>query len=101
MHSTHRNENLRHKANAGNSGHVSVDAQYLERVANAVKTAGAILITGPASAKQELVKHIERAHPQLAKRIAGVDTVDHPSDGELLNLGRKFFRAEDRMCSQR
>jgi len=35
VHSTHRQEHLRHKANADDSGHVSVDEQYLERVANA------------------------------------------------------------------
>jgi len=44
---------------------------------------------------------MERRHPDLAKRIAGVETVDHPSDGELLNFGRRFFRADDRMRSQR
>ena len=101
VHSTHGKQHLHHKVNAGDSGHVAVDSEYLERVALALKNAGAILITGPASAKKELMAHIERAHPEIAKRVSGVETVDHPSDGELVTLGRRFFRADDRMQAQR
>ncbi len=101
VHSTHGKQHLHHKVNAGDSGHVAVDSEYLEHVALALKNAGAILITGPASAKRELMTHIERAHPEIAKRVSGVETVDHPTDGELVSMGRRFFRADDRMQVQR
>jgi hypothetical protein len=78
-----------------------VASEFLERVALALKDAGAIPITGPASAKKELLAHIERAHPEIAKRVSGVETVDHPTEGELVTLGRRFFRADDRMQAQR
>jgi stalled ribosome rescue protein Dom34 len=98
--SSHPHQHIHHKANAGDSGHVPVDQQFLERVAQALMHAGAILITGPANAKQELRAHIERAHAELAKRISGTETLDHPSDGQLVALARKFFKADDRMRSQ-
>jgi stalled ribosome rescue protein Dom34 len=101
VHSTHGKQHLHHKVNAGDSGHVAVDSEYLERVAVALKNAGAILVTGPASAKKELMAHMERAHPEIAKRVSGVETVDHPTDGELVTMGRRFFRADDRMQAQR
>jgi stalled ribosome rescue protein Dom34 len=101
VHSTHLKQHLHHKVNAGDSGHVAVDTEYLERVAIALKNAGAILITGPASAKKELIAHIKREHPEIAERVSGVQTVDHPTDGELVNLGRRFFRADDRMHAQK
>ena len=93
-------EHLHHKANAGDSGHFGIDADFMERIARALKSAGAILITGPASAKKELVQHIQHKHVELAKRLSGVETLDHPTDGELVAFGRRFFRADDRMRSQ-
>ncbi len=94
-------QHLHHKANAGDSGHVSVDANYLKQVAHALAGAGAIVITGPASAKNELAAYVHREQPELAKHLSGVEALDHPSDGELIAFGRKFFRADDRMHPQR
>lgn len=98
--SSHPHQHLHHKANTPGSGHVGAEPAFLERVAQALAGAGAILITGPASAKQELAAHIARAHPQLSARISGVEALDHPSDGQLLALARRFFWADDRMHAQ-
>ena len=56
-----------------------------------------MLFTGPAEAKHELVKHIDRHDPKLMKIIAGVETVDHPSDGQLVDHARHYLAATDRM----
>ena len=61
--------------------------------------AGTILIVGPAGAKTELANHLAAHAPGLSTRVAGVETVDHPSEGELLALARQFFQASDRMHS--
>lgn len=100
VHSSHSHEHLHHKANAGDSGHAPVDKRYLEKVCAAIANSGAILIAGPAGAKIELHTFIKQKHPQLAARISAVETLDHPSDGELLAHGRRFFRADDRMRLQ-
>jgi hypothetical protein len=91
VHGTHAHQHLHHKANSGGSGHAPVDKQFLERVSAAIADAGAILVCGPAGAKVELHKHLEHQHPQLAARISAVETLDHPTDGELLAHGRKYF----------
>jgi stalled ribosome rescue protein Dom34 len=100
VHSTHPHQHLHHKANSGDSGHAPVDKDFLERVSAAVADAGAILIAGPAGAKTELRKHLESRHPQVAAKISGVQTLDHPTDGELLAHARRFFRADDRIRAQ-
>lgn len=100
VHSTHAHEHLHHKANSVDSGHAPVDKQFLEGVAAAIAHSGAILIVGPASAKTELHTHLKDAHPGIAAKISAVETLDHPSDGQLLAHARKFFRADDRMRSQ-
>jgi hypothetical protein len=35
------------------------------------------------------------------KVVAGVETVDHPSDAALVAHARKYFKAADRMASQK
>jgi len=101
LHSARGAEHLHHKANARDSGHVTVDHDFLEQVAQALQHAGAILITGPAGAKHELATHLKAKHPAIAARVSGVETVDHPSEGQLLALARKFFHGDDRMHAQR
>jgi stalled ribosome rescue protein Dom34 len=93
---THSHQrHLHHKANSGDSGHVPIDKEFFQRVAKSLLNAGSLLVIGPASAKTELVTFLKEHYPQVAKHIAAVETVDHPSDGALVALARKFFRAED------
>ena len=63
--------------------------------------AGAVLITGPANAKTDLVKHIHHHDPKLMNVIVGVETVDHPSDAQLVAFAKKYFEATDRMRPQK
>jgi hypothetical protein len=91
---------IHHHANTIGSGHAAEDQKFLHEVAASLAGVKAVLVTGPAGAKLELVKHIERRDPQLAKIIAGVEALDHPTDGELVAHARRYFRAADRMTPQ-
>lgn len=97
---SHEHQNLHHKANSGDSGHAPVDKEYLHRVVAEIGTAGAILLVGPGSAKKELHTYIQRFRPDVASRIRAVQALDHPSDGQLLAQGRKYFAADDLMHPQ-
>ena len=96
----HPTKHIHHKANCIGSGHAAEDHDYLQAVVESVADAGAVLITGPANAKTELIKHIHQHDPDRMKVIAGVETVDHPSDGALVAYARKYFKAADRMQPQ-
>lgn len=85
---------IHHKANTIGSGHAEPNREFLQRVADSFADAGAVLITGPAQTKTELIKHIDRYAPQLKAKIAAVETVDHPTDGELVAHARKHFKAD-------
>jgi hypothetical protein len=63
--------------------------------------AGAVLITGPANAKTELLKYIHHHDFRLINVIVGVETVDHPSDAQLVAYARKYLTATDRMLPQK
>lgn len=100
VHSKLSGDHLHHKANTTGSGHRGVDKEFFKLVIQALTHTGAILLTGPANAKTELKNFMEEHSPDLAKRISGVEALDHPSDGALVALGRKFFKADDRMTTQ-
>ena len=71
--------------------------RFYDEVARHLAEAGEILVTGPGTAKTELIHHLEEKHPAVARRVVKVETLDHPTDGQLLALARKQFKAIDRM----
>ena len=97
---SHHAAHLHHKAGAMGAGRAPVDAAYLQRVAEGLSDAGEVLLTGPGNAKLEFVRYLHRHAPQLEKRIVGVESADHPTDGQLVAHARKYFHAKDHMLPQ-
>ncbi len=95
LHPHNPTRHIHHKANAIGGGAL-LDQEFFEQVTEAIADAKAILITGPASAKSELAAHVARRHPDIARRVVGVETIDHPSDGALIAVARLYFKAENR-----
>jgi hypothetical protein len=96
----HPAPSLHHKAGTPGGRRELEDQRFLESVAHSVMDAGAVLVVGPSNEKDELLKHIERRHPELKVRIEGVEKLDHPTDGELLAYARRYVKAADRMRPQ-
>jgi stalled ribosome rescue protein Dom34 len=90
---------LHSKSGAVGSGRKAEDKDYYRAVAEALKGAQEILVVGPAQAKLLLVKHLHADEPALADKVIGVESVDHPSDGQLVAYARKYFVAKDRMLT--
>lgn len=101
LHPEHPTRHIHHKANSVGSGRASEDHDFFQAVAQSIADAGAVLITGPADAKTQLNKYISQHDPKLMKTIVGVETVDHPSDAQLVAYARHYFKAEDRMLPQK
>ena len=93
--STHAH--LNHKGGEVGSGKLALDSKYLHSVIQAVNKSQEILILGPGSAKLELIKHAHQHDAKVAEKIVGVETIDHPSDKEILAYARKFFYKVDQM----
>jgi stalled ribosome rescue protein Dom34 len=92
---------LHHHRGSNTDGHAREDQHYYHRVAEAIADAAEVLVCGPGQAKHELVKHVESHHGGGGKKIVGVETVDHPTDNQLVAHARKYFLAADRMRPQR
>jgi stalled ribosome rescue protein Dom34 len=76
--------------------HPERDPHFYHEVAIALKGVREILVVGPGSAKTELVKHLKDHDPEVAKAVLGVESADHPTDGQILAHARTFFKAKDR-----
>lgn len=85
------------KGGAVGTGRAPEDDHYYHEVVEALKGAKEILIVGPASAKLNLIKHIHRHDHHLSDKVIGVESVDHPTDAQLVSYARKYFTAADRM----
>ena len=88
---------LHHKGGEVGSGKLALDSKYLHSVIQAVNESKEILVLGPGSAKLELIKHAHQHDTKIAEKIVGVETIDHPSDKEILAYARKFFYKVDQM----
>lgn len=93
----HTPEKLHHRSEGTSSGHANEDSRYYRDVAEALKGAGEILLTGPSNAKDHLQRVLASGFPQVAAKVVGVETVDHPSEAELIAFARKAFTRTDRM----
>lgn len=100
IHPSNKHTHIHHKANSLGSGHAAEDHKYLGAVADAIGAAHAVLIVGPGREKTELVKFISKHAPQRFPAIQGVETVDHPTDGQLVAHARKYFLVADRKTPQ-
>jgi hypothetical protein len=90
-------KHIHHKAGEMGSGHVYEDDGYLREVSQHLHDAGTILITGPSQVKWQLKAFLGLRQPAMAHCIAGVESLNHPTDGELLAFARKTFKSKDRM----
>ena len=92
--------NLQRKRGSVSGSRQPEDQHFYHEVVEAIRGAAEILVIGPGQAKLELIKHIHAHDPNVAKQVIGVETVDHPSDAQVVAFARKYFVAKDRMLSQ-
>lgn len=82
---------LHHKANTIGSGKVGDDPTFFARIDEALEPCEAILIVGPGNEKTLLLKHIEERRGSARKRDLRAESCDHPTDREIVALGRRHF----------
>lgn len=97
-HGGHRQVHHRHGSIGG--ARENEDPAFFRGVSDAVRACGAILVTGPAAAKLHLYDWWKAHDPAIAAKVAGIETSDHPTDGQILKHARAYFDADDRMHSQ-
>jgi stalled ribosome rescue protein Dom34 len=94
-HGKHRQ--VHHRKGSIGGAKAPQDQEFFAQVAHSLDGEHEVLVVGPAQAKDEFAKCLQQHLPELAKRVIGVETVDHPTDAQLLEHAWRFFKAADRM----
>ncbi len=89
---------VHHKAGVIGAGHQAMDMSFMDHIVDALRGTTAWLLVGPSQAKNELVRHLDKHMPRVKATLVGVEPMDHPTDGELLDHARRAFKAIDRMA---
>lgn len=95
----HPHAQVHAKSGVVGSGKAAEDKQYFHAIAEALKGAQEILVVGPAQAKLQLIKHLHNHDPKVGDKVVGVESIDHPSDAQLVAYARKYFVAKDQMLT--
>jgi stalled ribosome rescue protein Dom34 len=88
----------RHPKGRGEAREHPDDAhRFFAEVARALEGVDALLIVGPSSAKLEFFRFVHEHERQLESKVVGIETADHPTDGQIVARAKSYFKASDRM----
>ncbi|MCH7342751.1 hypothetical protein LZ017_05080 [Pelomonas sp. CA6] len=85
----------RHSKQHGSA--VRTEHEFYAEVCAALDGIAEILVVGSSTAQADFKHYVEKHRPALAPQIVGYETVDHPSDKQLVAMARQYFLKYDRM----
>ena len=93
QHAIHRHPKGRGEA----SEHPEDAKRFFHEVAQSLDGTDTILIVGPATAKLAFFRYIREHDRTLERRVVGIETMDRPTDGEMVAYLKRYFTARDQM----
>jgi stalled ribosome rescue protein Dom34 len=87
-HSTHPHPKQNHADTHANEDD---NTAFYNDIAAVLKDVQQILVVGPGQEKTAFVKYLATKAPSISENVKAVETVDHPSDGQLLSYARRHF----------
>jgi stalled ribosome rescue protein Dom34 len=66
--------------------------RFFHEVADGLRDGDQILVLGPSTAKLQLLRFLHQHEQAMEKKIVGIETVDHPTDRQLVAYVRKYYR---------
>ncbi|MEO6600977.1 MAG: translational machinery protein [Polyangiaceae bacterium] len=83
------------KKKADEQGKHAGQQVFFGDIATQLKDSEELLIVGPSSAKLDFIRYLHKHEHELEARVLGVETLDHPTDGQLVAYVRHYFKAVD------
>lgn len=77
---------------------VRTEHEFFGEVCDALAGIAEVLVTGSGTAQADFRHYVEKHRPESGRHIVGWETVDHPTEGQLLALARQFFNKYDQMA---
>lgn len=64
---------------------------FFHTLCRSIDGAEQILVVGPSTAKLDFIRYVHKHEHALEPRIVGVETVDHPTHGQLVAYAKQYF----------
>ncbi|RQO59829.1 hypothetical protein DBR47_10680 [Paucibacter sp. KBW04] len=77
---------------------VRTEHEFFGEVVDALNGITEVLIVGSSTAQADFKHYVEKHRAAAAKQIVAYETVDHPTDNQLIAFARKYFLKYDRMA---
>lgn len=65
--------------------------RFFKEIAHALADVTELLILGPSTAKLQFVRHLHAHDRALEAKVVGIETVDHPTDAQLVAHVKAYF----------
>ncbi len=85
------------KGGTAEHAHPDDARHFFAAVAHELETAERVLVVGPSTAKLQFIRYAAKHNPGLDPKIIAVETVDHPTDRQIVAYAKKYFADDDRM----
>lgn len=92
----HRHVHRHPKGPTAEHNHPDDMHRYFHDVAHALEGADPIVLVGPSTAKLQFFRYVHKHAPALEPKIVGIESADHPTDGQLVRYAREYFGIPDR-----
>jgi stalled ribosome rescue protein Dom34 len=76
---------------------VRTEHEFFGAVCDALPGIQEVLVAGSHQALADFKHYVEKHRAAVGKQIVGYETVDHPSENQLVAFARKYFLKFDRM----
>ena len=83
-----------HEQEMKTRNHPDDEHRYFHEVASALEGTGKVLLVGPSHAKLHFLRYLQSKAPSIEARIVGVETVDHPTDAQLVAHLKHYFHED-------
>jgi stalled ribosome rescue protein Dom34 len=77
---------------------VRTEHEFFGDVCDALAGIAEVLVVGSRTAQADFKHYADKHRAETAQRIVGYETVDHPSENQLIALARQYFVKFDRMA---
>jgi stalled ribosome rescue protein Dom34 len=91
-------QKIRSRTHHKHQGRTTDDAAFFQDVYAALAGSKEVLLTGPGATREEFAKWAKKQHPDGVARFVGSVAADHPTDAQLVALGRRYFKGYDQMA---
>ena len=85
------------KGSTAEHNHPDDIQHFFSDVAQALEGAEQVLLVGPSTAKLQFFRYVHKHAHALEPRIVGIETVDHPTDAQLVAYAKRYFGIPDRI----